>query len=490
MLLISKHELEKALTGLSKVAPRKASLPVLGCARLQTIDRQTISLTATNLEESLTCQLKVSDAPYGMDTLLQLSDVKSFIKGDKRALLKVEPIAAGGVTISEEISGQTLTREFPAPEAKDFPVMPSCPEQLFDVPDDFISTLARIAPSISPDDTRSALHGILMSPEGLTATNGRQLCHVPYPMPLTEECILRLPTCLFPANMQGPTKIGIAKTQDITRVTLESGNWTWTGRSPFGKYPCWQQVVPKSEYIDWKLELDKEGIPQLSAILQRQPNDYTHKLLTLAVKGDSFELSTDNAALPIVTCHISSLTGTPPRRPVIIDREILLRALSLGHNAFEQMEDPFTPFIATGGMGKLVFMPWKERSQSNATTPSTPEPTKTNEPDNQHKETETMNQENKTNAAASTTTTETAKAPVIPAAPNNGFKVVPAPAPTDSYDELLECLEELRGSIRTINEHAATLSRKIRDQQASFKQRERNVKVAREAIEKLKVSGF
>ena len=491
MLLISKYELDKALTGLSKVAPRKASLPILGCARLQTLDRQTISLTATNLEESLTCQLKVSDAPYGMDTLLQLADVKSFIKGDKRALLKVEPIASGGVTISEEISGQTLTRVFTAPEADDFPTLLAGPEQLFDLPDDFISTLSRIAPSISPDDTRKVLHGILMSPEGLTGTDGKQLCHVAYPMPIKEEVVLRLPSCLFPANMQGATKIGITRDKDFTRVTIESGNWSWTGKSPFGTYPNWKQVVPNPNDIASKLELDRTGIAQLSSILQRYPNDYAHKLLTLCVKEDSFELSTDNTAEQKVTCHISSMTRTPPTRPVVIDRQILLRALSLGHNTFELMEAPLSPLIATGGMGKLIFMPWLERGHSAA---ETPEQTPTNDPETNKMENETMNQETKTNpAAASATTTataETAKAPVIPEVTNNGFKVVPAPPPTDSYDELLESMDDLRAAIRTINEHAATLTRKIRDQQANAKQREKNMKAAREAIEKLKVSGF
>ena len=105
-----------------------------------------------------------------------------------------------------------------------------------------------------------------------------------------------------------------------------------------------------------------------------------------------------------------------------------------------------------------------------------------------------MNQENKTTPAAAsattTATTETAKAPVIPEATSKGFKVVPAPTQPDSYDELLEAVEELRVSIRTINEQASNLTRKIRDQQTNFKRHEKDRKAAREAIEKLKVSGF
>ncbi|MFA6102626.1 MAG: hypothetical protein WCV67_06000 [Victivallaceae bacterium] len=428
MLLISKHDLEKALSGLNRIAPKKPALPILGCARLQTIDRQTVTMTATNLNEFLTCRIKVSNAPEGLNTLLPLSEVKTFIKGDKRALLKVEPVASGGVTISEEISGQTLIREFPAPEAKDFPAMPPCPAELLNVPDDFISTLSRVAPSTSQKDPRTTLHGILMSPEGLTGTDGKQLCHVPYPLPIREECVLRLPACLFSLSAKLAVRLGIAKDKYGASVTIETGNWSWTSKSLYGKYPNWQHLVPNPKNIVWKLELDKAGIPQLSAILQRLPDDNAHKLLKLCVKGDSFELFTEKSTLP-VTCRISSLTGIPPAERIMIDREILLRALSLGHNTFEQMANALTPLVATGGLGKLVFMPWRERGQTAATTPS----------EQPKQEIKTMKQENGNNAAKSTATAkvvkaqETTKAPVTPVAANTGFKVVPGQGQADGY---------------------------------------------------------
>ena len=107
-----------------------------------------------------------------------------------------------------------------------------------------------------------------------------------------------------------------------------------------------------------------------------------------------------------------------------------------------------------------------------------------------------MKQENGNNAAKSTATAkvvkapETTKAPVTPVAANTGFKVVPVQSQADGYDELLECVEELRVSIRNINEHLLNLSKKIREHHASFKRREKDMKAARDAIEKLKVSGF
>ena len=489
MLLISKHDLEKALAGLNRIAPKKSALPILGCARLQTLDHQTISLTATNLDEFLTCRIKVSDAPEGLDTLLPLSEIKSFIKGAKRALLKVEPIAAGGVTIAEEICGQTLTREFPAPEAKDFPAMPAGPEQFFDVPDDFIRTLSGIAPSTSQNDDGNVLHGILLSPAGMTATDGKQLCHVPYPLPIRDDCILRLPICLFSGNTKSATRLGIVRNKNSNSVTIETGDWSWTGRSPFGKYPNWQQIVPKTEDLAWKLELDKDGIPQLSAVLQRLPDNDAHKLLKLCVKGGGFELFSEGAAIPAVTCRISSLTGPPPARPITVDRAILLRALSFGHNTFAQMANTFTPLVATGGLGKLIFMPWREQGQSAAPPP----------PPEQTKESETMKQANKNNPAKNAAVPAVAQAPEAAKLPepvkatiaaNNGFKVVAGQTPPDCYDELLGCVEELRGSIRNINEQLLNLSRKIRDVQANVKRRDKDMKAARDAIEKLKVSGF
>jgi hypothetical protein len=71
--------------------------------------------------------------------------------------------------------------------------------------------------------------------------------------------------------------------------------------------------------------------------------------------------------------------------------------------------------------------------------------------------------------------------------PNSGLKIVP---PADSYDELVDCVEELRVTIRTLNENVLNIARKIRESQASVKRRERDLRTAREVLEKLKVSGF
>ena len=97
-----------------------------------------------------------------------------------------------------------------------------------------------------------------------------------------------------------------------------------------------------------------------------------------------------------------------------------------------------------------------------------------------------MNNNTNVPEAGKTETTEQ-KTQITPVSQNGGFKIVAA---TDPYEELLENAEELRTSIRNMNEQMSNLVRKIRDYQASSKRREKDMKAAREAIEKLKVSGF
>ncbi len=486
MLLINKTELARTLIVLSRVAPVRSTTPVLKCARLQTIDRQTVSLTVTNRDEFFTCRIKVSDAPEGLDTLLPIPEVRNFIKGNKRALLQIEPVTPGGVLITEFADSKTSKQEFPALEAKDFPVLPPCPETLFSMPTDFIQTLNQVVPSISLSDTRVVLHGILLTSDGIVTTNGKELCCIPYDMPVNDNCILRIPDCLFTSEfLTMPSKFGTAQNGSHTWVAIEAGDWTLVSKCICGTYPVWRQIVPPDETLSFSMTLDKAQTGKFADALKQLTDTDSLHMLQLKTDEDKLEALADCNPEQKAECTLSGVTGQLPDDGLFVNRKLLIRALSLGHYIFAYNPEIPCPIVATGGLGKFVFMPIR-----TATTNQNNE-TQTNEPETQNKENETMNQKNKTTpAAASATTNETAKTPVTPEDTKNGFKVVHGQTQPDSYDELLECLEELRGSIRTINEHAVTLYRKIKDNQANFKKREKDMKAAREAIEKLKVSGF
>lgn len=70
---------------------------------------------------------------------------------------------------------------------------------------------------------------------------------------------------------------------------------------------------------------------------------------------------------------------------------------------------------------------------------------------------------------------------------SSGYKIV---TPPDIYEDLMNAVEELRNSVRTVNDQASNLVRKLRDNQSAFKKRDKELRAAREAIEKLKVAGF
>lgn len=489
MLLINKSELARTLLVLSRVAPvRSSTLPVLKCARLQTIDRQTVTLTVTNLDEFFACRIKVSDAPEGLDALLPIPEVRNFIKGNKRALLQIEPMTAGGVIITEFADSQTSKQEFPTFETKVFPVMPPCPETLYSMQTDFIQALSHVVPSISLADTRAALHGILLTKDGIVATDGKELCCVPYDLPVKDNCILRIPGCLFTTEfLTMPSKFGTAQNGINTWAAIEVADWTLTSKCICGTYPNWRHVVPQDETLSFSMTLDKSKVEQFAEALKQLTDIPPLHMLQLKLDEDRLEAFVDGKPEQMVECTLSEVKGQAPEQGLCVNRKLLLRALSLEHNIFACNPAMPSPIVATGGLGRFVFMPIM-----NAVTVPNNE-TETNEPQNNEPETNKMENEtmkNNTNATAPGTnkaeTTEL-KAPVIPDATNNGFKMV---APPDVYEDLLASVEELRGSVRTINEQAANLTRKIRDSQANFKKREKDMKAAREAIEKLKVSGF
>ena len=489
MLLINKSELCRVLTVLSRVAPIKSSTPILKCARLQTIDRQTVALTVTNLDEYFSCRIKVSDAPEGLDALLPIPEVKSFIKGNKRALLQIEPMIPGGVSITELSNDQTSTQEFPALETKDFPIMPPCPEKLFTTPPDFIQTLKDVTPTISLADSRAVLHGFLLSKDGIVATDGKELCCVAHGLPIKGNCILPIPNCLFTAEfLNAATKLGTAQNGTHTWATIEVDDWSWTAKCIAGHYPNWKQVVPQDEILSFSMTLDKSHSGKFADVLKQLTDTAPLHMLQLKTDEDRLEAFADCKTEQKAECVLTRVTGQLPEDGIVVSRKLFIRALSLGHNIFACNPETYSPIVATGGLGKFIFMPIRTKDDT-ATVPNNE--SQTNEPENNKMENETMKNKNAAVPEANKAEpTETTKAQVTPAAASNGFKVVAAPNQHDSYDELLECVEELRGSIRAINEHAANLTRKIRDSQANFKRREKDMKAAREAIEKLKVSGF
>ena len=287
-----------------------------------------------------------------------------------------------------------------------------------------------------------------------------------------------------------PSKFGTAMNSSHTWATIEVADWTLTSNCICGTYPVWKHIVPEDKALSFSMTLDKSQTGKFADALKQLTDTAPLHMLQLKTDEDRLKALADCKPEQKAECTLSGVTGQLPEQGIFVNRKLLLRALSLGHQTFACDLETSRVIVATGGLGKFVFMPIKNAVEVPNNETNTP----TNELETQNKENETMNQETKiTPAAASATTTattETAQAPVIPEATSKGFKVVPAPPPTDNYDELLQSVEELRGSIRTINEQASNLGRKIRDQQASSKQREKNVKAAREAIEKLKVSGF
>ncbi|OHB57119.1 MAG: hypothetical protein A2Y07_03910 [Planctomycetes bacterium GWF2_50_10] len=478
MLKVSKKELLKALSVLGKVAIAKnRTNSALKCVRMQAVNQQELKLTATNLNEYLSCTFNASEVADNMDVLMPVADVKKFINGGRESILSIEELPGGGVSISEERGGRTLTQEFPAPQASEFPTMPPVPEKLAEINAYFMQAINKVVPSISLTEIRKVLQGILLHPGGIVATDGKQLCTVDYEMPLAENCIMPIPHCFLDSEFIFDSGFGVVKDKESQWITLRIRNWTWTAKGISGTYPDWRQVIPREETLPFRMVLDKKSADGFIEKLKMLKDNPPMHMLKLTISDGKVKAFSEACPGQSVECALSETTGANPEEGILVNRKLLLRALSLGHNVFTCDPAAFSPLVSSGGLGKLIVMTIRVKQENVATE----KPQQSiNQPITNNMENKIMN--NEINTAAEKENNVTAAAE-----PNNGLKMVLQP---DIYYELLNAVDELRVSVRNINEQAASLARKIRDNQVSFRKRERDLRSAREVLEKLKVAGF
>ena len=99
-----------ALKGLAKVVGAKASIPVLGHVRLKAANGN-VSITGTNLEEWLTCEMD-AETENSADWLLDFAKLKDFLKGDGKVFVGIEVAGDRTVKIAFDAGGHLVERIF------------------------------------------------------------------------------------------------------------------------------------------------------------------------------------------------------------------------------------------------------------------------------------------------------------------------------------------------------------------------------------------
>ena len=119
------------------------------------------------------------------------------------------------------------------------------------LPVNFGELLAQAASVVDRSNYRRLLQGINLSNAGVTATDGKQLLHLPCVLSLVKDVTILFPSALLAVKT---SEMGILRTWN-NLFQVEIGNFKWHGKLLEGQYPNWRGVIPSSESHDYSITL-------------------------------------------------------------------------------------------------------------------------------------------------------------------------------------------------------------------------------------------
>ena len=309
------------------------------------------------------------------------------------------------------------------------------------LPVNFRELLAQAAPIVDRSNYRRLLQGINLSSAGVTATDGKQLLHLPCVLSLPKDVTIPFPSALLAAKT---SEMGVIQIWDKF-FQVEIGNFKWHGKLLEGQYPNWRGVIPSPESHDYSITLHETE--KVLNWVKMIPSQKSTNGVELNVMPDG-SVTLVSCIQPNFELNTSvTVTGVQPRAVLTLDREIILRMLLQGYNTFSAHSDGLVPVIASGGAGQYIAMPIRTISKNPI------------QPKQEEKKMEIEN------------------------------NVVEQTAPVaNPLDELGAAVEEFKLKIKAMFDESTALSRKVKEVALIQKQKERDFIQARRAIERIRMA--
>ena len=432
---IEKRNLNEALRVLGKVVCQTSPVELYRSVRFVGNEEKVIAMSTDGVE-TVSVQIEAVTETE-VDFCVEFRELKDLIR-----ICRTETL---------ELEGKYL--EFPNIEE------PELDSIVTGLPDNFTELLALAAPVVNRNEYRRVLQGINLSPDGITATDGRQLLHLDSPLNLKKNLTIPFPSVLLAMRSKEAGLLKVWK----NLFQIEIGNVKWTGKLIEGQYPDWRTVIPAEQNLDYSITLhEPEKVVEWVKMIPSQKTT------------NGVELDINPAgSVTLISCiqtefklnAEATFTGVMPKATLIIDREILLRMLLQGYNRFKANSNGAIPIMASGGAGKYIAMPIRALPKIKQTETQTVENTNKEEPKME------MN-----HGMRIVSTPQTV-------AQNQETEVIVNP-----MDELTNCIEAFKLKIKTVADEAAQLARKVKEVQLVQKQKERDFIQAKRAIERIRMA--
>ena len=322
-----------------------------------------------------------------------------------------------------------------------------------ELPENFCELLASAAAVVDRNGYRQVLQGINLSSAGITATDGKQLLHLPCALSLEKDVTIPFPSALLALKSE--------QTGGILRIwnnhfLLTMNNFEWYGRLIASEYPNWRLVIPSDEKLDYSITLH-EPEKALSWV-KMIPNQKTTNGVELNVMPDGSVMLVSCIQPEFKLNTQASVSGVTPQKPLTLDRDILLRMLLQGYTTFRAHSESLMPVIASGGRGEYIAMPIRTITRTQTQ--------EQNQPTQIEHEQENTHMEEHENVVE----------------PQNAAPVV------NPLDELNANVEEFRGKLKLLLDESGVLIRKVKEVALIQRQKERDFIQAKRAIERIRMA--
>lgn len=377
-----RFELKDALQGLSRVLPRKSTLPILQAVRFRSVDG-CLTATVTDLEQNLTCRFDSAMIEGNVEPfVLDARHLQPLVKGRDEDLIRFEQESKGRMAVINCIAGRDIRAVVDMLDPKEWPADPVVASTQ-PVDDKFLPTVRRALPFASDDDSRYILQSVFLDVSGkshsIVATDGRRLTSLNVAsLTLHESLILPATKFLGWNRVEGSTAIGVTKIGDVSWFRVDVGRWTYVTRTIDGTYPNWRQVVP-SESGAHRIEFGEEDVALLRRILPTLPGfDSADGAVRLSGKAGKLAISgkaADDKEWTTIELAASRYEGSASA--IDVNRHFLLDVFDTEFRSLSYADEsgPLVSQDAWGGVHVLMPLRLDQanevpgRSQAKATVP-------------------------------------------------------------------------------------------------------------------------
>lgn len=256
---ISRNELHKGLTAISKAVKSSVTLPITECVKID-VSQGNIILTTTNTAVEMSCFIKHENVETG-SFCVEFSKLSSLVKNLTDQPLNFD--ISETMAIIKTVSGKY---EIPTQTAEHFPLMKVSAKHQVKIPyDSFSNGIKSVAYASGVKDDRDYLMGVFMEfgeEIKYTATDANRLNHVKSKISGGEGSVI-IPNGTIQVLPESKGEVLLFVQKDAIAIFYESGI-SVKSRLIDGVYPAYNNIVPKDN--DKIVDIDRV---QLLSCLKR-----------------------------------------------------------------------------------------------------------------------------------------------------------------------------------------------------------------------------